>query len=317
MTRASDASATPRRLRLRAFAKINLVLDLLGPLPDGYTEIATIFQSVELADQVELEWGGSPGGVELTLGGLPIEGDPESNLAVKAARSWFAATGSAVKTGVRIRLDKRIPPRAGLGGGSADAAAVLLGLNRLAGGALSGDELLRLGRGLGADVPFLLGGGLALGRGRGDRIEELEELPRLHVVLARAGGGLSTARVFDAARERLTTEAKAPNIQRFLEYLRGGAGGLPPVENDLLEAAVELDEDLRRLLAWFGREGVRPMMTGSGSAVFALFVDARRAARVAARIADVAEGIWVVVTRTLSRRAVKQMRESWKPEGEE
>lgn len=315
MSQEAGSSAASRRLELPAFAKINLVLDLLGPLPGGYTEIATIFQSVELADRVGLEWGGPPGRVELSLSGLAIEGDPESNLAVRAARSWRAV--AAVETGIRIRLHKRIPPCAGLGGGSADAAAVLLGLNRLAGGRLPERELVHLGGRLGADVPFLLGGGLALGRGRGDRIEELADLPPLHVVLARVGEGLSTARVFAAARERLTGEAKAPNIQRFLEYLRGGAGGLPPVENDLLDAAVGLDEDLRRLLGRFGREGVRPMMTGSGSAVFALFADARRAVRVAERIAEMEEGIWVVVTRTLGRRAVEQMRERWQPEGEE
>lgn len=163
----SKGSRRGRRLALRASAKVNLALEVLSKRADGYHEIATVLQTVDLADRVILEEADT---LQVCAGvpGVPEDG---SNLALRAAHALRAAAG--VERGVRITLDKRIPVAAGLGGGSADAAAVLVGLNRLWGLRWPRARLQELAIGLGMDVPFFLRGGAALGTGRGEVLTPL------------------------------------------------------------------------------------------------------------------------------------------------
>ncbi|MDQ7006931.1 MAG: 4-(cytidine 5'-diphospho)-2-C-methyl-D-erythritol kinase [Acidobacteriota bacterium] len=306
-----------RRIEVRAFAKINWVLDLLGPRDDGYTEIATVFQTIDLADRVILGLrDAEEPSVALRLAGRPLDVAPERNLALRAARAWLAETGRS--EAVEIVLDKRIPAQAGLGGGSADAAAVLDGLDRLAGRPLGAARLSRLGAALGADVPFLIEGGTALGEGRGDRLRPLDEPATLFLVLVAGGAGLATATVFERARRGLTAAGKAPNIQRFLRYLQEGAQGPPPVGNQLLPAAMALDPEIGGLVRRLEEEGARATMTGSGSVVYGVFPTEASAREAAGHLVEEGgQASWIEISRTLRRAEVERLRVTDSPVGEE
>ncbi len=289
----------PRRLVVRAFAKLNLALEVLGPRPDGYTEIATVFQTIDLFDTIELRADpAAPGALGLESEG-PEPCPPEQNLAWRAARAWLDRAGGPF--GVALRLRKELPAGAGLGGGSADAAAVLWGLDRLAARPLGEAELARLAAGLGADVPYLLAGGLALGTGRGDRIEPLADLPPLPVVVAWPGVELSTAEVYRLARAGLTGTGPTSKMRRFLSRLQPSENDIPAPFNDLYPAAAALVPAVQRLAGRLSALGGRGGMTGSGSAVFGLFRDERTAAEAAVRLGNDEPDAWVRAARTLPR----------------
>ncbi|UCF68570.1 MAG: 4-(cytidine 5'-diphospho)-2-C-methyl-D-erythritol kinase [Acidobacteriota bacterium] len=298
-------------------AKINLVLDLLGVRGDGYTEIATVLQTIALSDHLVVERSkrGSEGldeGVELTVAGQ--EPCPaRDNLAYRAAARYRAVAG--LDDQIAIRLEKRIPVGAGLGGGSSDAAAVLCALERLSDARLGRDSILALARDLGADVPFLLDGGLAVGRGRGDDLEWIGELPSLPVVLVRSGPPLATAEVYARARARLTTQPGPPNIHRFLNHFRRDPEQIPPVSNMLLTAAAGLDPEILRLVQWLEAAGGRASMTGSGSAVFALFATEQQARRAVEGLGRRIPGAWIRRSRTITRDETARLRRGTDPRG--
>ncbi len=171
---------------LRASAKVNLVLEVLGKRPDGYHELSTVMQAVDLFDRLTVETAGSIT-LETSEPGLPTD---DRNLVVRAARLLREAAG--VDAGARIVLDKRIPVAAGLGGGSSDAAATLVGLNRLWGLRWRRERLVELGVKLGMDVPFFLGRGRALGTSRGEVLSSLPGVGGYAMVLVNPGVGLST-----------------------------------------------------------------------------------------------------------------------------
>lgn len=306
-----------RRIDVRAFAKINWVLDLIGPRDDGYTEIATIFQTIALADRIGLvlREGRGPA-VTLRVSGRSIDAPPERNLAVRAAHAWLEASGRP--DAIEIEIDKRIPVKAGLGGGSADAAAVLDGLERLCGHPLGAGRVQEVGAALGADVPFLIEGGTALGEGRGDRWQPIDEPDPWVLLLVARGGGLSTATVFERARRGLTAGGKAPNIQRFLQYLQDGAKGLPPIDNQLLPAARALQPEIAGLLRRLEEEGAAATMTGSGSVVYGVFAAEASARAAAGRLGEEGGGrTWIQISRTLRRAEVERLRVASSPVGEE
>jgi 4-diphosphocytidyl-2-C-methyl-D-erythritol kinase len=266
-----------------SFAKVNLHLEVVGRRPDGYHALRTIFQSIDLADRITLVPRGAPG-VDLTIRGAPQLPTGPENLAVRAAESFLVAHPDAPFAGVAIELDKRIPAGGGLGGGSSNAATVLLGLARLAGldpfSPPVSERLAGLGRELGADVPFFLVGGCALGVDRGDRIVPLPDpappggTGALHLVLPPFG--LSTAEVFG----RLARVA-APEPFEPLERALAGAR-VPIVEligrNDLEAPAFALSPALGAMYTSLVRGGAgRVRMSGSGSSLFALFADAAAA----------------------------------------
>jgi 4-diphosphocytidyl-2-C-methyl-D-erythritol kinase len=277
-------------MRFRSYAKLNLHLEVLGRRADGYHELRTLFQTIDLADRLVLEGRDAPG-IELDAGGDPgVPRGPE-NLAWRAAEAFLAEFREAPFAGVAIDLEKRIPTGGGLGGGSSNAATVLLGLARLAGldpfSAPVAARLARIGRALGADVPFFLVGGCALGLDRGDRIVPLPDpAPPAaggDFYLALPPFGLATVEVF----RRLEPE----RTERGFEPLaRAAAGERVPVDelvgaNDLEAPAFALSPPLAAMYTSLVRGGAgRVRMSGSGSSLFAHFAEGAAAAAAAARL---------------------------------
>src|SRR5262245_39471750 len=188
-----------RRLTVRARAKVNLGLEVLGRRPDGYHELLTLLAAVDLADRVTLETNASEGGDEIqVLCDAPGVPDGPENLAWRAADLMMREVG--VRTRLRIRIAKAIPTAAGLGGGSADAAAVLVALGQLLPARLAPERLRTLATGLGMDVPFFLGDGPALGTGRGEALAPVALDRALALVVVNPGFPLSTRDVYARLR---------------------------------------------------------------------------------------------------------------------
>ena len=286
-----------RTLVLRPPAKINLTLRV-GPLRgDGFHDVRTLLQSIALSDTLTVTARRGP--FALAAGGPGVPTD-ETNLVSRAAAALWRALGrDGEPRDAHVKLVKQIPLAAGLGGGSADAAAALVALNVVWEGRRSRRDLARIGGTLGADVPFFLQGGTALGAGRGDEIYPVDDVARLGVVIIKPSFGVATA---DAYRwldeDRAAGVADAPAVLRDVDL--GWAAGPIALVNDLQGPVARRHapvDDIVDTLAKAGALGAA--MTGSGSAVFGLFPEAQapRAARRLKR-AD-----WLVqVTRTLSRR---------------
>jgi 4-diphosphocytidyl-2-C-methyl-D-erythritol kinase len=294
-----------KTLRVPAFAKINLGLEVLSVRQDGYHELRTLFQTVALHDDIELRL--RPSGITASCDHPGVPSGTE-NLAVRAAGELQRY--AKVRAGVAIEITKRIPVAGGLGGGSSDAAAVLLGLDRLWNLRLGPAALHPLARRIGADVPFFLLGGTALGLARGDEVYALWTQFAAHVVLVDPGEGISTAAVFRRLDASLTPRENSRRIFGFVSRDRE-ADGYNILSNDLEEAALEeapaLRARARRIREVLKREGARlAALSGSGSTYFGTFDDPRRARR--AREAVTAEGFRALLTRTLS---LDQYRRAW------
>jgi 4-diphosphocytidyl-2-C-methyl-D-erythritol kinase len=263
------AGAADARIQVLAPAKLNLGLRIRGRRADGYHELESVFAPLDLADEIELEiTAADRAGVALSLAGAPA-GVPAdaTNLAARAAAGFLAAAGLARQ--VSIRLAKRIPAAAGLGGGSSDAGAVLRALAASFPGALGPEELARLALGLGADVPFFLAPCLARVTGVGERIEKLSDFAPLACLLVNPGAPLATAAVFAAWDARPERPAAAIDPELGLDLANDLAG---PAER-LCPAIAPLRERLRAL-------GARAVgLSGSGPTVFGIFPDAAAAGR--------------------------------------
>ncbi|HLH18304.1 MAG TPA: 4-(cytidine 5'-diphospho)-2-C-methyl-D-erythritol kinase [Bryobacteraceae bacterium] len=270
---------TTRRARVRALAKINLDLRVLGKRPDGYHELRTIFQTVSLADTLDISF--TPG--RKTAIELRDSQDIPDNLALRAARLVLDAT--KVTGRVEIALTKRIPMGAGLGGGSSDAAAVLLALPVLTGRAAPPAELCRMAEQLGSDISFFLVGGTAAGIGRGTEVFPLPDVPARAGILVAPGIHVSTAQAYRDLSPRLTIELQQNKIVSFQLDSWRVAGGA--AANDFEAVVFEREPRLGALKRRLERAGASPaLMTGSGSALFGLFRDAREADRARERFAD-------------------------------
>jgi len=275
---------SPRWLKLPAYAKLNLGLEVLGVRQDGYHELRTLFQTIDLKDDVELTLADRGVTIACDHPGVPTD---DSNLAVRAARELLAFSRSG--RGARIRLVKRIPVAGGLGGGSSDAATVLRGLDRLLGLGLGATELHRLARRLGADVPFFLVGGTALGLARGDEVYPLRRQIEAHFVLVDPQRPVSTAAVFRRVDESLTPRENGNTIFRFVSSDLEGTGAFSALTNELEAAALtevpELGEVVRRIREILLGDGARmAALSGSGSSFFGLFEDGRQARRAESRL---------------------------------
>jgi 4-diphosphocytidyl-2-C-methyl-D-erythritol kinase len=261
-------------LVVSAPAKVNLTLEVLGRRPDAYHEVRSVVQAISLADRLTLATADS---LSLHCDRADLEGP--DNLAWRAAALLREATGYA--RGAAIRLVKRVPVAAGLGGGSSDAAAALRGLNRLWRVALPDERLRALGARLGADVPFFLGAGTcALAAGRGERLTPLPPLPRRWLVLLKPPFGLATASVFRAFPPERWSDGS-----RTLEWVRRVQAGsdVPPPFNDLEAVALDLaPAAVQAHDALLAAGAPLAHMSGSGPTFFALFgqvADARRVYR--------------------------------------
>ena len=258
------------KVRLRAFAKVNYALEVRGLRDDSYHEIASVMQSISLADELEIERTG--GGFELLFEPEGIEVGPiEENTVYRAWELLRVASGHELP--VRIRLRKKIPSGAGLGGGSADAAATLYGMNELFGLGVDYEELRDVGSRIGADVPFCLTGGTALGEGIGEVLTPLPAPPEHHLVLAKPVRSAETGGIYRAYDEhsgwRGTDSAKsavAALEAGDLDALAAALGNdLEPVTAGFVPEVTACKEELLR-------EGaLGAAMTGTGTAVYGVF----------------------------------------------
>jgi 4-diphosphocytidyl-2-C-methyl-D-erythritol kinase len=265
-----------REVRLRAFAKVNYALDVLGLRADGYHDIRTVMQSISLADEVELRR--VSGGFGLLLEPEEVEiGPQERNTTYLAWRVLQRLTGKELP--VEVTLRKEIPAGAGLGGGSADAAAVLVGLNALFGLGLGVDELRGIGAGIGADVPFCISGGTALGEGVGELLTPLPAPPMHHLVVAKPLPSADTGKIYRAFDEARTKSARS--VEPVVSALRSDslpAALAAAVGNDLASVTMDIVPEVAELeqsLLVSGALGAS--MSGSGTAVYGIFDDAETA----------------------------------------
>lgn len=251
-----------------AFAKLNLTLDVLGKRDDGYHDLQSVMQTISIRDDVEIDIGtGKPWSLQCNMDDIPCD---ERNLAWKAAKLFFE-TIHQDPDGLEIRIFKRIPEGAGLGGGSADAAAVLRALNRHYGSPLSIGALAELGSFIGSDVPFCTVCGTAMVEGRGERIRKLPDLPDCLFVVCMPDFTISTPELFRKLDERPIPK-RPDNRQMESAILAGDLGKIcENVYNVFDPVVTEEHLELNYIKSIFNSYGaVAYQMTGSGSAVFAV-----------------------------------------------
>ena len=310
---------TSRVRKIRTPAKINLGLRLLGLRGDGYHLLESVFVPIAVWDDLEIEILDGEPGIELTLAApgsdesdvlshdLSDVTDGPENLVVRAAEAFCMETGFDRRIG--LRLTKRIPAGAGLGGGSSDAGAVLRGMASLFEGQISSETLRGLALGIGADVPFFLAPAPSLVRGIGEIIEPLEGIPALDLVVVNPGISLATAEVFRAADAlgSALTDGRPGSTMRAISRLRGETGAFAPALGDLLindlePAARRLCPPVARLIERLSEVGaVGVGMSGSGATVFGVFASGEMANQAARglRVSEAAH-CWIQVTRVIT-----------------
>jgi 4-diphosphocytidyl-2-C-methyl-D-erythritol kinase len=273
-------------------AKINLFLEVVERRPDGYHEIETVMQLVDLCDDVRLRR--IDRGIQVSVGGADLP-DGRGNLAYKAAALLLEKAG--LRAGVHIHLEKRIPVAGGLGGGSSNAAAVLAGLTRLYGLDQTRERLREMASQLGSDVPFFLSDGLAVATGRGERLRSLKPWPPHWLVLANPGVPVSTAWAYREASSKLTEWKGRATIQPLIADDR--IVWPPTWAFNRLEAVVLPHRpEVSALKALLQAGGGSPvLMSGSGASVFAVVSDKATGQTLAARIR--AGGVFAATVTTL------------------
>ncbi len=329
--------------RFLAFAKINLGLRVLGRRPDGYHEIRTVYQSISLADRLDVSLAARPGAIEVLADTPDVPGGPD-NLVHKACERWREARG--LRRGIRVTIEKRIPAGSGLGGASTDAAATIVALELLTGDRLPLAARLEIAAELGSDVPFFLFGGRALGCGRGEEVYPLPDLPPRHCLVVFPGFSQSTREAYAAIdyqlgfgvgaravaavssplkmgtiRERrwghrhysarpyvesgnqpdsqLTEKPSGRNIYSFGKWPQFPWNDWEAAENDFESVVFAKWPELSRLKRQLLRAGAEmASLTGSGTAVYAIFPSARKLASARRLLPNQWRSF---VTRTLSR----------------
>lgn len=286
-------------LELNSPCKVNLLLNILGRRPDGFHELETVLQPLPIHDRLRFEKG--MGGLQLTSSepSLPVDG---SNLVHRAARAFLEAAG--VSEGVRIHLEKNLPMAAGLGGGSANAATTLLGLNRLFGDPLTTEALTRIARTLGSDVPFFLQEGPALGTGRGECIQPVASFKALRgagVLLIRPGFGVSTAWAYrELSKEPSALNGEPGKASALIDRLRTSdlRAAAPGFFNSLERPVFRKYPVLQVLKDFLLNQGaVVALMSGSGSTTFAITPSPSVAESLRERVlAQFGEHQWTAIT---------------------
>jgi 4-diphosphocytidyl-2-C-methyl-D-erythritol kinase len=278
-----------RRLRLRAPAKVNLHLEVLRRRHDGYHEIETVLQAVELFDVVEValdeQWLGREPEIAIEVTG-PIRGVPadETNLCWRAARLFCRE--QRVSGRLRLSLHKEIPAAAGLGGGSSDAAAVLVACDRLFATALDVAELERMGAQLGADVPFFVRGGTMLGRGIGTILTPLPTVRGCRFLILKPTMNLNTADVYGRLNLGLTVQSPKASIAVIKPILARFPQKTWPGFNRLEDVVLPGQPGLQRLVQELRESAVVAMLSGSGSAVYGVYPEGRDLATIAGGYAE-------------------------------
>jgi len=263
------------RVEERAYGKINLSLDVIGRRENGYHDVSMVMQTVDLYDVISLNKLKGDGEIRLTanVNTLPLD---ETNIVYKAVKLVKEEYG--LNTGVSVHIEKHLPIAAGMGGGSSDGAAALRGMNRLFELGLSNEKLEELGVRLGADVPFLIKGGIALAEGIGEKLTKLPDFPDCVLVIAKPDLGVSTKEVYEAFDS--LKEVNHPDVGKLVKSL--GSAGLKEIVKllgNVLEKVTakkyEIIEVVKNLLIDNG--AVFSMMTGSGPTVFGIFENEEQA----------------------------------------
>lgn len=282
-------------IKIEGNAKINLTLDILGKRPDGYHEVAMVMQSIGLHDTIEMDKAKE--GIALSINVPWLRAD-EKNLAWRAAALMQQEYG--LRGGVRMRLTKRIPVAAGLAGGSADAAAVLRGMDRLYKLGLSDDQLCELGARLGSDIPFCLRRGTMLATGRGEVLTRLADMPETWVVLAKPRISVSTAWAYQNYDEQ-GAEQHPDNERIQQEIARGNRKGVAKLLCNVLESVtIKRYAVISRYKELMMEQGaMASMMSGSGPTVFGL-AESRGTANKIADCLRASTKADVFVTRTMN-----------------
>ncbi|MBQ9664718.1 MAG: 4-(cytidine 5'-diphospho)-2-C-methyl-D-erythritol kinase [Oscillospiraceae bacterium] len=257
------------RVQETAYAKLNLTLDVTAKRPDGYHDMLMVMQTVSVTDSLVLEQTGEDR-IQVSCNFRYIPTD-ERNLAVRAAMMYLDAIGEE-KRGIAIRMEKDIPVGAGMAGGSADAAAVLRGMNRLYDRRMSRRELEELAANVGSDVAFCVSGGTALARGRGELLEDLEPMPDCRIVICKPGFSISTPELFRKLDQiGLRTHPDTPGMLNALREgdLRGISMRMFNVFEEVDDRRMRSEAEIKHVLLDYGALGA--VMTGTGSAVFGIF----------------------------------------------
>lgn len=249
-------------------AKINLMLDITGRRSDGYHTLLTIMQSISLADTVYIEPNGS-GEITVDCKGVELD-SPANNIACKAAKAFYEYAKIQC-TGMHIKIDKQIPLQAGLGGGSADGAAVLAGLNKLLGTGYSQEKLCEIGVKLGADVPFCIAGGTKICRGIGEIMSPAPPIEDCFIVIGKGGKGISTKEAYQKI------DSLAVRSAADISPYDGSIDSLKKIGGNIFEEVADCGDvsAVKEILLQRGAECAA--MSGSGSAVFGLFSDKQNA----------------------------------------
>lgn len=270
------------RVQEYAYAKLNLTLDVTAKRDDGYHDMLMVMQTVSITDSVVLEQTGEKG-IHAACNFRYIPTD-ERNLAVRAAGAFLDTIGEE-KNGILIRMDKTIPVGAGMAGGSADAAAVLRGMNRLYGSRMNRRDLEKLGEQVGSDVAFCIAGGTSLARGRGEVLEDLTPMPDCAIVVCKPGFSISTPELFRKLDQiGLRTHPDTTGMLSALE-----SGNLKEISMRMFNVFEEVEDrrmrsetEIKHVLLDYGALGA--VMTGTGSAVFGVFSDETAAETCAAHL---------------------------------
>ena len=272
------------KIEVKAYAKLNLSLDVLGKQTDGYHEMKMVMQTASLCDDVRIELTDDGAvSVQSNFSFLPCDGN---NIAAKAAAAFFSAAGMT-GAGARITLRKRIPVGAGLGGGSADAAAVLRGLNALCGAGMDAAALEALGAGIGSDVPFCILGGTRLAVGRGERLLPAPEMPMCGIVICKPRFSIRTPELFariDSRRSHVHPDTGGLLAAMGAKDTAGMARRMYNVFEDVLPRRCSEIGAIKSALLDAGALGA--VMSGTGSAVFGIFPDAAASERAAAALRE-------------------------------
>lgn len=268
--------------QIGAFAKINLGLRILGRRPDGYHEIRTVYQAISLRDRLLVGVAERPGAIQVQADAPDVPGGA-ANLVYQACERWRQARGT--RRGIQVAIEKTIPAGSGLGGASSDAAAAMVALERLTGDRLSTAARLEIAAGLGSDVPFFLFGGRALGCGRGEEVYPLPDLPPRHCLVVFPGFPQSTSEAYDAVDSQLTAGRTGRNIYSFGKWPQFPWDDWEAAENDFEDVVFAKWPELSRLKRQLLRAGAEmASLTGSGTAVYAIFSSARKLASARRRL---------------------------------
>lgn len=280
-------------MNVKAYAKLNLTLDILRKREDGYHDLQMVMQSIDLSDDLVIEPAEGVGAMSTNLSYLPADG---RNLAQLAAAAFRETTGLGGE--VNIAIEKNIPVCAGMGGGSSDAAAVLRAMNEMTGAGLSPAELAKIGEQVGSDVPYCVLGGTALAEGRGEILTPLPSLPHCHVAVCKPSFPVSTPQLF--GRVDVKKIVRCPDTAGLIAALE--AGDLVGVARRMYNVFEDVMEPRRRgeidsiKAAMIDCGALGASMSGSGPTVFGLFADRASAEAACARLSELYKNVFLSET---------------------